>query len=67
MVTRCCAERSQPASERVGGVAHDICDLYAEVKAMVDVTNPPTDLYSQADFKRRDVVLTFHDATYSWS
>lgn len=47
------------ASERVGGVAHDIWDLHAESGRWWIVTNP-TNLYSQADFKSRSVVLTFH-------
>lgn len=47
------------ASERVGSVPHDIWDLHAESGRWWIVTNP-TNLYSQADFKSRDVVLTFH-------
>ena len=47
------------ASERVGSVPHDIWDLHAESGRWWIVTNP-TNLYSQDDFKSRDVVLTFH-------
>lgn len=47
------------ASERVGSVSHDIWDLHAESGRWWIVTNP-TNLYSQEDFKSRDVVLTFH-------
>ncbi|QVT79308.1 hypothetical protein ENKNEFLB_01689 [Nocardioides aquaticus] len=47
------------ASERVGSVPHDIWDLHAESGRWWVVTNP-TNLYSQEDFKSRDVVLTFH-------
>lgn len=47
------------ASERVGSVSHDIWDLHADSGRWWIVTNP-TNLYSQEDFKSRDVVLTFH-------
>lgn len=47
------------AAERVGSVSHDIWDLHAESGRWWIVTNP-TNLYSQEDFKSRDVVLTFH-------
>ena len=47
------------ASECVGSVPHDIWDLHAESGRWWIVTNP-TNLYSQDDFKSRDVVLTFH-------
>lgn len=40
-------------------VPHDIWDLHAESGRWWIVTNP-TNLYSQDDFKSRDVVLTFH-------
>ena len=47
------------AAERVGSVPHDIWDLHAESGRWWVVTNP-TNIYSQVDFKSRDVVLTFH-------
>jgi hypothetical protein len=47
------------ASELVGPVRHDIWDVYCAESRWWVVTNP-TNLYSQADFKSRDVVLTFH-------
>jgi len=47
------------ASELVGPVRHDIWDVHCPESRWWVVTNP-TNLYSQADFKSRDVVLTFH-------
>jgi hypothetical protein len=47
------------ASELVGPVRHDIWDVHCADSRWWVVTNP-TNLYSQADFKSRDVVLTLH-------
>jgi hypothetical protein len=47
------------ASEMVGPVRHDIWDAHCLTTRWWVVTNP-TNLYSQDDFKSRDVVLTFH-------
>lgn len=47
------------ASELVGPVRHDIWDVHCTESRWWVVTEP-TNLYSQADFKSRDVVLTFH-------
>jgi hypothetical protein len=47
------------ASELVGPVRHDIWDVHCRESRWWAVTNP-TNLYSQQDFKSRDVVLTFH-------
>jgi hypothetical protein len=47
------------ASELVGPVRHDIWDVHCPESRWWVVTNP-TNLYSQQDFKSRDVVLTFH-------
>jgi hypothetical protein len=47
------------ASELVGSVRHDIWDVHCESSRWWVVTQP-TNLYDQADFKSRDVVLTFH-------
>ncbi len=47
------------ASELVGPVRHDIWDVHCADSRWWVVTNP-TNLYDQADFKSRDVVLTFH-------
>jgi hypothetical protein len=47
------------ASELVGPVRHDIWDVHCADSRWWVVTNP-TYLYTQADFKSRDVVLTFH-------
>ena len=47
------------ASELVGPVRHDIWDVHCAESRWWVVTNP-TNLYDQADFKSRDVVLTFH-------
>lgn len=47
------------ASELVGPVRHDIWDVHCPESRWWVVTNP-TNLYDQADFKSRDVVLTFH-------
>lgn len=47
------------ASELVGPVRHDIWDVHCTDSRWRVVTNP-TNLYDQADFKSRDVVLTFH-------
>lgn len=47
------------ASELVGPVRHDIWDVHCPDSRWWVVTNP-TNLYDQADFKSRDVVLTFH-------
>lgn len=46
-------------SELVGPVRHDIWDVHCTSKRWWVVTNP-TNLYDQADFKSRDVALTFH-------
>lgn len=47
------------ASEMVGPVRHDIWDVHCADSRWWVVTNP-TNLYTQTDFKSRDVVLTFH-------
>ncbi|MCX9190314.1 hypothetical protein C3Y87_02560 [Carbonactinospora thermoautotrophica] len=47
------------ASELVGPVRHDIWDVHCTANRWWVVTNPMS-LYSQEDFKSRDVVLTFH-------
>lgn len=47
------------ASEMVGPVRHDIWDVHCADSRWWVVTNP-MNLYDQADFKSRDVVLTFH-------
>jgi hypothetical protein len=47
------------ASELVGPARHDIWDVHCAASRWWVVTNP-TNLYDQADFKSRDVVLTFH-------
>ena len=47
------------ASELVGPVRHDIYDVHC-TKSRWWVVTEPTNLYSQDDFKSRDVVLTFH-------
>lgn len=47
------------ASEMVGPVRHEIWDVHCTDSRWWVVTNPTT-LYDQADFKSRDVVLTFH-------
>ncbi|TVZ85459.1 hypothetical protein [Streptomyces sp. BK340] len=47
------------ASEMVGPARHDIWDVHCEDSRWWVVTNA-TKLYSQRDFKSRDVVLTFH-------
>lgn len=47
------------AAERVGSVPHDIWDVHCANSRWWAVTNP-LNLYSQDDFKSRDVVLTFH-------
>lgn len=47
------------ASELVGPVRHDIWDVHCTDTRWWVVTSP-TNLYDQADFKSRDVVLTFH-------
>jgi hypothetical protein len=47
------------ASEMVGPVRHDIWDVHCPESRWWVVTNQ-TNLYDQADFKSRDVVLTFH-------
>jgi hypothetical protein len=47
------------ASELVGPTRHDIWDVIGADSRWWVVTNP-TFLYSQADFKSRDVVLSFH-------
>jgi len=46
-------------SEMVGSVRHDIWDVQCTDSRWWVVTNP-TFLYDQADFKSRDVVLSFH-------
>ena len=47
------------ASELVGSQRHEIWDVHGADSRWWVVTNP-TNLYTQADFKSRDVVLTFH-------
>jgi hypothetical protein len=47
------------ASELVGPFRHDIWDVHCTASRWWVVTHP-TNLYSQADFKSRDAVLTFH-------
>jgi len=47
------------ASELVGPVRHDTWDVHCEDSRWRVITNP-TNLYSQDDFKSRDVALTFH-------
>lgn len=47
------------ASERVGGTVHDIWDVHCATSRWWAVSHP-LNLYSQTDFKSRDVVLTFH-------
>jgi hypothetical protein len=47
------------ASEMVGPVRHEVWDVHCTDSRWWVVTNP-TNLYDQADFKSRDVVLTFH-------
>lgn len=47
------------ASELVGPVRHDIWDVHCPTSRWWVVTEP-TNLYDQADFKSRDVALTFH-------
>lgn len=49
----------QASTEMVGPVRHDIWDVHCVDSRWWVVTNP-TNLYTQADFKSRDVVLTFH-------
>lgn len=46
-------------SELIGSVRHDIWDVHCTASRWWVVTEP-TNLYSQDDFKSRDVVLTFH-------
>ncbi len=47
------------ASKLVGPVRHDIWDVHCTDSRWWVITEP-TNLYSQADFKSRDVALTFH-------
>lgn len=47
------------AVERVGAVVHDIWDVHCRDSRWWAVSDP-LNLYSQEDFKSRDVVLTFH-------
>jgi hypothetical protein len=47
------------ASELVGPARHDIWDVHCPESRWWVITNP-TNLYSQRDFKSRDVALTFH-------
>lgn len=47
------------ATEAVGSVVHDIWDVHCSKSRWWVVSNP-MNLYSQEDFKSRDVVLTFH-------
>ena len=47
------------ASEMVGPVRHEIWDVHCSDSRWWVVTNP-TNVYDQADFRSRDVVLTFH-------
>jgi hypothetical protein len=53
------AHLEKVASERVGGVEHDIWDVHCADGRWWAVTNP-LNVYSQEDFKSRDVALTFH-------
>lgn len=46
-------------SEMVGPVHHDIWDVHCAASRWWVITNP-TNLYTQEDFKSRDVALTFH-------
>ncbi len=45
--------------ENIGGKIHQVWDVHTASSRWWVVTNP-TNLYSQEDFKSRDVVLTFH-------
>jgi hypothetical protein len=47
------------ASELVGPVRHDIWDVHCRDSRWWVITEP-TNIYSQEDFKSRDVALTFH-------
>lgn len=47
------------ASELIGPMRHDIWDVHCRESRWWVVTNP-MNLYSQEDFKSRDVVFTFH-------
>jgi hypothetical protein len=47
------------STEIVGPVRYDIWDVHCAQSRWWVVTNP-TNLYTQEDFKSRDVVLTFH-------
>jgi hypothetical protein len=47
------------SSELVGPVRHDVWDVHCADSRWWVLTNP-TNLYSQADFKSRDVAVTFH-------
>lgn len=47
------------ASELVGPVRHDIWDVHC-IDSRWWVITEPTNLYTQEDFKSRDVALTFH-------
>jgi hypothetical protein len=47
------------ASEMVGPVRHDIWDVHCTDSRWWVITEP-TNLYTQEDFKSRDVALTFH-------
>jgi hypothetical protein len=47
------------SSEMVGPVRHNVWDVHCPASRWWVVTNP-TNLYSQEDFKSRDVALTFH-------
>lgn len=51
------AERA--ASELVGPARHEIWDVHCTASRWWVISNP-TNLYSQLDFKSRDVALTFH-------
>lgn len=53
------AHLEKATSEMVGPVRHDIWDVHCPGSRWWVVTNP-TNLYDQADFKSRDVALTFH-------
>src|SRR3990167_529470 len=46
--------------EHVAGQRHEIWDVHLEGGERWWVVTNPTNFYSQADFKSRDVVLTFH-------
>ncbi len=47
------------ATERIGVIVHDIWDVHCS-KSRWWVVTEPMNVYPQADFKSREVVLTFH-------